>query len=202
MVTKTQVSWLLPPANEVCEGYVFTRVCHSAHGGVSRPTPRGEVEGSGCGGGLQADTQVGRWGVWLGGVARPTPRWEVEGSGWGGLQAHTWGVQGPGRGGVSQHVLRQTAPPSRRLAFLFRNASIGGWKGGSQGTRPHRDSNSFIFMQFSAKNLQNNRLAHPLCELAALSGKTSIRHWHLIVMYSHYLLGADPGFSVQEGGGG
>ena len=22
----------LPPANEVCEGYVFTRVCHSVHG--------------------------------------------------------------------------------------------------------------------------------------------------------------------------
>ena len=27
--------WLLPPANEVCEGYVFTGVCHSVHrGGV------------------------------------------------------------------------------------------------------------------------------------------------------------------------
>ena len=23
----------LPPANEVCESYVFTRVCHSVHGG-------------------------------------------------------------------------------------------------------------------------------------------------------------------------
>ena len=51
----------LPPANEVCEGYVFTRVCHSVHGGgrvvsqhalqVSRPTPKGKVEGSGWGGG-------------------------------------------------------------------------------------------------------------------------------------------------------
>ena len=38
---------------------------------VSRPTPRGEVEGSGLGG-LQAHTQEGSWGV-------------------GGLQAHTWG---------------------------------------------------------------------------------------------------------------
>ena len=28
-----QVNLLLPPANEVCEGYVFTRVCHSVHGG-------------------------------------------------------------------------------------------------------------------------------------------------------------------------
>ena len=26
---------LLPPANEVCEGYVFTPVCHSVHRGVS-----------------------------------------------------------------------------------------------------------------------------------------------------------------------
>ena len=24
---------LLPPANEVCEGYVFTPVCHSVHRG-------------------------------------------------------------------------------------------------------------------------------------------------------------------------
>ena len=24
---------LLPPVNEVCEGYVFTRVCHSVHRG-------------------------------------------------------------------------------------------------------------------------------------------------------------------------
>ena len=59
---------------------------------VCRPTPRGEVEGSG-----------------LGGFSRPTPRGEV-GSGQrgspgphlGGLQAHTWGV--------SQHALRQTPP--------------------------------------------------------------------------------------------
>ena len=30
----------LPPANEVCEGYAFTRVCHSVHGG-SAPLPAG-----------------------------------------------------------------------------------------------------------------------------------------------------------------
>ena len=42
----------LPSANEVCEGYVFTGVCHSVHrgGGVSRTIPRREVEGSGHGG--------------------------------------------------------------------------------------------------------------------------------------------------------
>ena len=53
----------LPSANEVCEGYVFTRVCHSVHGGwgVPRPRPRGEVGGSG-------------WGV-----SRPIPRGEVGG---------------------------------------------------------------------------------------------------------------------------
>ena len=52
--------------NEVCEGYVFTRVCHSVHKGgggviyqyalqVSRPTPGGELRGL----------------AW--GVSRPTP---------------------------------------------------------------------------------------------------------------------------------
>ena len=31
---------------------------------------------------------------------------------------------------------------------------------------PSPDPSSFIFIQFSARNLQNNRLAHPLWELA------------------------------------
>ena len=30
---KDVIQPLLPPANEVCEGYVFTPVCHSVHGG-------------------------------------------------------------------------------------------------------------------------------------------------------------------------
>ena len=35
---------LLPPANEVCEGYVFTGVCHSVHsGGGMRVAPGGHV---------------------------------------------------------------------------------------------------------------------------------------------------------------
>ena len=34
--------------------------------------------------------------------------------------------------------------------------------GGSGGGRDPLGPKSFIFMQFSAKNLQNNRLAHPL----------------------------------------
>ena len=69
---------LLKPANEVCEGYVFTPVCQSfcSPGGVSRPRPRGEV------GGLP------------GGVSRPTPE------GGGGVQAHAQGGPGPGLRGV------------------------------------------------------------------------------------------------------
>ena len=66
----------LPPTNEVCEGYVFTR--------VSRPTPSGDVDGSGWG--VSRPSRGGGGG--RGG--------EVEGSGWGGgLQAHTWGVSRP-----------------------------------------------------------------------------------------------------------
>ena len=49
--------WSLPPASEVCGGYVFTHVCHSAHGGVSRPRPSGEVGVSGWGG-VQAQAQA------------------------------------------------------------------------------------------------------------------------------------------------
>ena len=41
----------LPLANEVCEGYVFTSICHSLHRG-----------------GLQAHAQGGGCGVWLGGL--------------------------------------------------------------------------------------------------------------------------------------
>ena len=89
---------LLPPAKEVCEGYVFTRVCLST-GGSPGPHPGEEVEGSG-------------WGV-----SRPTPRREVEESGWGDPDPHLGGPRptpggcpdpGLGGGGVSQHALRQT----------------------------------------------------------------------------------------------
>ena len=47
---------LLPSANEVCEGYVFIRVCHSVRGGGSPDPYPGGGWGSGRGG-LQA--QVG-----------------------------------------------------------------------------------------------------------------------------------------------
>ena len=81
------VNYYLTPANEVCEGYVFTCVCHSVRRGwVSRPRPRVEVKVSG-------------WGV-----SRPTLGGVQAYSRGGGVQAHTEG------GGVSQHALRQTPP--------------------------------------------------------------------------------------------
>ena len=80
--------------------------CLSVHRGVvsqhalqvSRPTPRGEVEGSGLGEGLQAHTQGGSWGVWPGASPGPHPGGKLRGLAWGvsrptsagGLQAHTW----------------------------------------------------------------------------------------------------------------
>ena len=82
----------LPPANEVCEGYVLTPVCHSVGGGVSRPRPRPRgVRGSGRGG-VSRPTRRGEVGGLAVGVSRPTPG--------GGGQAHTQGGQGPHPGGT------------------------------------------------------------------------------------------------------
>ena len=120
---------LLPPANEVCEGYVFKRVCLSTWGGVSRPTPTG-----------------GGWGVWRGGGGSTGPHLggEVNGSDWEGLQAHThgggggWGVW-RGRGvpqahtwegrlmGLAGRVSRPTPTGGGRLRGLA---------GGSPGPNP------------------------------------------------------------------
>ena len=128
---------LLPPANEVCQGYVFTRECHSVHGRgvvskralqISSPTPRGEVEGSGWGD-LQAHTQGEVEGSCQGG-SRPTPRGKVEGSHQGGspvphpggvLQAHTWGgVSRPTPRGVCIPACTEadTPPPPSRWLLL------------------------------------------------------------------------------------
>ena len=54
---------LLPPANEVCEGYGFTRVCHSVdrEGGGIPECLTGGIPAclAGLQGGLQAHTQGG-----------------------------------------------------------------------------------------------------------------------------------------------
>ena len=112
----------LPPATKLGQGYVFTPVCDFVHKGgvwypsrpcsrspvgvsqhtlqVSRPTPKGEVEGSGLGG-LQAHTQ---------GVSRTTPR--------GGLETHTQGAPGPHPGGGLQAHPR--GAPGPHLGGVYR----------------------------------------------------------------------------------
>ena len=124
----------LPSANEVCEGYVFTRVCHSVHGGgCLQAHTQGEVEGSGQVGSPGPYPGGEGWGVWLvgspdpylggrlrglaGGSPGPYP-----GGGWG----SGWGVSRPRPGGgsrlrwggvcVSQHALRQTPSPMEQTA--------------------------------------------------------------------------------------
>ena len=125
---------LLPPANEVWGKVIFSEACvknsiHRGGGGipaclaaglqgrwvvfqhalqVSRPTPRGEVEGD-LARGVSRPTPKGEVERDLArGVSRPTPKGEVEGdlarrvsrpTPWGapgpypgGLQVHTWGV--------------------------------------------------------------------------------------------------------------
>ena len=106
-----QLTKLLPPANEVCEGYVFTHVCLSM-GGIPACLAGGIPA---CLAGLQGGC-VSQHALQ---VSRPTPKGELEGSGQGGfsrttpggvLQAHPTrgGLQANSRGGVSQ----QADPPS------------------------------------------------------------------------------------------
>ena len=58
----------LPPVNGVCEGYVFTLVCHSVHG-VGGGIPACIAGGiPACLAGFQAHTPGGSWGVWPGGL--------------------------------------------------------------------------------------------------------------------------------------
>ena len=48
---------------------------------------------------------------------------------------------------------------------------------GASGILPRRGPNSFIFMQFSAKDLQNNRASTPTLGVGATSEKSWIRHF-------------------------
>ena len=92
---------LLPPANEVCEGYVFTPVCQSfcSWGGSPGPHPRGRLGGL-VGGGLQAHTQGAGWGVWLG-LAGPHPEGKLGGLARRGSPGpHPGGSWGSGQGGL------------------------------------------------------------------------------------------------------
>ena len=55
------------------------------------------------------------------------------------------------------------------LLSLVMHSQIQGGRG-ARDACPPRSPNFFIFMQFLATNLQNNRLAHPLLELPPPSG--------------------------------
>ena len=71
---------LLPPANEVCEGYVFTGVCHSVHGGGHVWLLRGGM--CGCSwGGMHGCSQGGHAWLLRGGL----PRGGMRGCSWGGM---------------------------------------------------------------------------------------------------------------------
>ena len=94
--------------NEVCEGYVFTRVCHSVHRGAVfiamhcrwYPSMPCRFPGSHPGGELRGLAR---------GVSRPTPGGSP-GHTQGGHQAHT-------QGAVSLHALRQTVRDTRYASY-------------------------------------------------------------------------------------
>ena len=93
----------LPKTTKLGQGYIFRSVCQEfCSRGVSRPTPRDEVMGSGWG------AQGIGWGVWPGGPPGQHPRGSP-GPQLGGVQAQALGV--------SQHALRQT-PLSSQLLLL------------------------------------------------------------------------------------
>ena len=66
---------------------------------VSRPTPRGEVKGSGLGGSLQAHTRGEVEGSGLGGSPGPHPGGKLRGLAWGGVSRPT-----PGGGCLQAHT--------------------------------------------------------------------------------------------------
>ena len=70
MMSQSEV--FLPPANEVCEGYVFTPVCHSIHR-AGCLGPGGGWGGLALGGCLGPDPRGG-WGVWPGGGVQAQAR--------------------------------------------------------------------------------------------------------------------------------
>ena len=61
------------------------------------------------------------------------------------------------------HTCENITFPQLRLQTVI---NISSSRGGARVAHPTSGPNSFFFMQFSAKNLRNNRLAHPLWELA------------------------------------
>ena len=105
---------LLPLSNEVCEGYVFTRVCLlSTGGGGGVVSPHA----------LQVVSQHALQ------ISRPTPKGRLMGLARRGLQAHTRGSLGPlqahtlGGRGVSQACTEADPPPTADSYCCGRYAS-------------------------------------------------------------------------------
>ena len=148
----TEIIRFLPPANEVWGKVIFSEACvkNSVHRGVvsqhalqvvsqhalqvsggvvsqhalqvSRPTPKGEVEGSGMGRRVSRPTPMGEVegsGLW--GVSTPTPRGGLQAHTQGGLKAHTQGVSRLTPGGVSRPT------PGRGLQGGISRPTPGGW---------------------------------------------------------------------------
>ena len=115
----------LPRANEVCEGYVFTRVCLSTGGipvclaGGIPACLAGLQEGGGCIpaclAGFQAHTQWGAWGVWQRGVPRPTPGGVYPSMHWGRPLSHSW------------RLLLRSASYWSAFLCTFCSLGYGGW---------------------------------------------------------------------------
>ena len=78
-------SFSLPPANEVCEGYVFTGVCLSTGGGGVRGCSRGGMRG--CLGGMRGCSGGHAWLLWGG-------MWLLRGGMHGCLGGHVWLLRG------------------------------------------------------------------------------------------------------------
>ena len=89
--------------------FLHPSVSHSVHGGVSRPTPRGGVEGSGQGG-VSRPTPGGRLRCLAGGSPGPHPGGRLRGLAGGVLQAHMQGEVEGWAGGVSRPTARGCTP--------------------------------------------------------------------------------------------
>ena len=146
----------LPPATEVCEGYVFTHVCQSfcsLGGGALQAHTQGEVEGYGWGRGLQGHTQGAGWGVWwgrglqayirgfggglAGGISRPTLGVEgAQAHTQGVAQAHTWGILSRSRRGCLQACTEADTPLLECILVMTYFIGPGGGGGMALGPMP------------------------------------------------------------------
>ena len=104
----------LPPANEVCEGYVFTGVCHSVH--------RGGVRG--CSGGVHGCSGGGMRGCsW--GVVHGCSGGGMRGCSWGGSVWFLWGGMHGCSGGACMVAPRGACVVALGGAWLLRGGMHG-----------------------------------------------------------------------------